>query len=50
MPRVLPTSLGTTFVASRDRLWEIVTWMPGEADLSAAPSALEDEAPGAASP
>jgi Ser/Thr protein kinase RdoA (MazF antagonist) len=38
MPRVAPTSAGTTFVAFQDRLWELVTWMPGEANFSLLPS------------
>jgi Ser/Thr protein kinase RdoA (MazF antagonist) len=38
MSRVAPTSAGTTFVVFQDRLWELVTWMPGEADFSLAPS------------
>lgn len=39
MPHVAPTRAGTTFVAFQDRLCELVTWMPGQADFSLAPSA-----------
>jgi Ser/Thr protein kinase RdoA (MazF antagonist) len=38
MPRVAPTSAGTTFVTFQDRLWDLVTWMPGHANFSLAPS------------
>jgi Ser/Thr protein kinase RdoA (MazF antagonist) len=37
IPRVLPTSDGTTFVSFQDRLWELTTWLPGQASLSIAP-------------
>jgi Ser/Thr protein kinase RdoA (MazF antagonist) len=33
MPRVVPTTAGTTFVESQGRLWDLVTWMPGQADF-----------------
>ena len=39
IPRVLSTSDGATFVSLQGRLWELATWMPGEASLSIAPSA-----------
>ena len=39
MPRVAPTSAETTFVKFQDRLWDLVTWMPGDANFLLAPSA-----------
>jgi Ser/Thr protein kinase RdoA (MazF antagonist) len=44
MPRAMPTDGGATFVASEDRLWEVLTWMPGASDFAQAPSNARLEA------
>ena len=38
IPAVLPSDSGHTFVASAGRLWDLTTWMPGQADFHAQPS------------
>jgi Ser/Thr protein kinase RdoA (MazF antagonist) len=38
MPRVIATNSGATFASADNRLWEVVTWMPGVADYRQAPS------------
>jgi Ser/Thr protein kinase RdoA (MazF antagonist) len=44
MPRVVPTTERETLVYYQDRLWELTTWMPGQADFSPAPSTARIEA------
>lgn len=44
IPTVCPTRSGATWVQVAGRLWEITTWMPGQADFSQRPSAKRLEA------
>jgi Ser/Thr protein kinase RdoA (MazF antagonist) len=44
MPRVVPTIHGATLVECQGRLWDMTTWMPGEADFTSIPSTTRLEA------
>jgi Ser/Thr protein kinase RdoA (MazF antagonist) len=44
VPNVLSTWHGATFVAKQDRLWDLTTWMPGQADYWQQPSSARLEA------
>jgi homoserine kinase type II len=38
IPHIVPTRNGSTFVEHEGRLWELATWMPGQADFAHNPS------------
>lgn len=43
IPRVLETIDGETLVVSQKRIWELTTWMPGQADFASSPSTARVE-------
>lgn len=48
VPQVLRTSAGRTVIEHAGRLWDVSTWLPGEADFHANPSTARLQAAGSA--